>query len=81
MLFRSDDVGIVAGLLYLTPNPPPDSGTIIYTPPPHQEQDIVGNCFNRLLLYSADAYHKSNKYFGSSLRDGRLTQLFFISEN
>jgi len=78
---HKDDVGVVAGLLYLTPDPPPDSGTIIYTPPPHLEHDIVGNSFNRLLLYSANAYHKSNKYFGDNLRNGRLTQLFFVSMN
>lgn len=76
---HKDDVGVVAGLLYLTPDPPPESGTIIYTPPPHKEHDIVGNSFNRLLLYSANAYHKSNNYFGSGMRDGRLTQLFFVS--
>ena len=76
---HKDDIGVVAGLLFLTPNPPPDSGTIIYTPPPHKEHDIIGNSFNRLILYDANSYHKSNKYFGSNLRDGRLTQLFFLS--
>jgi hypothetical protein len=40
--------------------------------------DIIGNVFNRLVVYSGDEYHKSNNYFGTCLNDSRLTQVFFI---
>jgi len=78
---HKDDDSLVAGILYLTPNAPIDSGTIFYTEPPHKEIDIIGNVYNRLVMYRSDIYHKSNKYFGSGLRDGRLTQVFFIKAN
>jgi hypothetical protein len=41
--------------------------------------DIIGNVFNRLIIYKGDIYHKSNKYFGNTKEDGRLTQVFFIT--
>jgi hypothetical protein len=75
---HKDDDSLVAGLLYLTPNAPIDSGTILYSEPPHKEVDIIGNVYNRLIMYRSDVYHKSNKYFGRNLRDGRLTQVFFV---
>lgn len=68
----------VAFLLYLTPNAPVDSGTILYTPPPHQECDKVGNIYNRLVMYRSNIYHKSNMYFGDTLENGRLTFVGFI---
>ena len=43
--------------------------------------DIIGNVFNRLILYPGNTYHKSNDYFGDTLQDGRLTQVFFIKQN
>lgn len=43
--------------------------------------DVVGNVFNRLVMYPGDSYHKSNKYFGTNVKDGRLTQVCFISED
>jgi hypothetical protein len=41
--------------------------------------DIIGNIFNRLVIYKGDIYHKSNKYFGNTKEDSRLTQVFFIT--
>ncbi|MEI6420608.1 MAG: DUF6445 family protein [Lentisphaerota bacterium] len=40
--------------------------------------DIIGNVFNRLVIYKGTEYHKSNNYFGNSVEDGRLTQVFFV---
>lgn len=40
--------------------------------------DVVGNVFNRLIIYPGIEYHKSNDYFGDSIETGRLTQVFFI---
>lgn len=68
----------LAGILYLTPNPPADSGTTIYSNPPHETLDSIGNVYNRLVLYRSNLFHKSQKYFGDTLETGRLTQVFFI---
>lgn len=72
-----DDVQL-AGLLYLTPNAPVNCGTTLYSKPPHEVVDQVGNVFNRLVMYKADTYHKSTEYFGKDIMDGRLTQVFFV---
>lgn len=40
--------------------------------------DVVGNKFNRLVLYRGDLFHASLDYFGSNQEDGRLFQLFFF---
>lgn len=73
-----DDDMHLACLIYLTPDAPIDSGTILYTRPPHEVQDVIGNVYNRLAMYRSDIYHKSAKYFGSTLEDGRLTQVTFL---
>lgn len=40
--------------------------------------DVVGNKFNRLVLYRGDLFHMSLDYFGQDLYDGRLFQTFFF---
>jgi len=40
--------------------------------------DMLGNKFNRLILYRADYFHTSLDYFGRNLQDGRLFQTFFF---
>ena len=40
--------------------------------------DMLGNKFNRLILYRADYFHTSLDYFGRNLEDGRLFQTFFF---
>ena len=42
-------------------------------------RDIVGNVFNRLVMYKGTEFHKSNNYFGDSLENARLIQVFFIT--
>lgn len=42
-----------------------------------EPMDCFGNMFNRLIVYPGSLFHKSNRYFGSSLESGRLTQVFF----
>ena len=41
--------------------------------------DRYGNIFNRLIMYRADNFHISLDYFGQSLEDGRLFQVFFFN--
>lgn len=40
--------------------------------------DRIGNKYNRLILYRSDLFHASLDYFGDSLDNGRLFQVFFI---
>jgi hypothetical protein len=41
--------------------------------------DVIGNVFNRMVMYRGDIFHKSNDYFGTTLQDSRLTQVFFLT--
>ena len=74
---HKDDDMTIAGVFYLTPNAPVDSGTTLFNDL-NEPLDVIGNVYNRLVLYNANKYHKSSKYFGSDLFTGRLTQVFFI---
>lgn len=40
---------------------------------------MVGNVFNRLVLYRGDMFHTSLDYFGNDKYDGRLFQTFFFN--
>lgn len=42
---------------------------------------IINNVYNQLVMYQGNEYHKSNDYFGDSLENGRLTQVFFITRD
>ena len=39
---------------------------------------MVGNIYNRLVLYRGDMFHTSMEYFGKDKYDGRLFQTFFF---
>ena len=41
--------------------------------------DMIGNKFNRLVLYKGDYFHASLDYFGKDKFDGRLFQTFFFN--
>jgi hypothetical protein len=41
--------------------------------------DVVGNVYNRLVLYRGDLFHMSLDYFGNNLYDSRLFQTFFFT--
>jgi len=43
-----------------------------------ESTDTVGNIFNRCLIFKGKYNHKSNKYFGDCLKNGRLFQIFFF---
>lgn len=40
--------------------------------------DVIGNKYNRLVLYRGDIFHASLDYFGSCPKTGRLFQTFFF---
>ena len=77
---QGENQGEWAAVLYLTPNPPLDSGTAIYE---NEESDMnigVGNIYNRLVAYRGKVlYHRSIlPGFGNTLETSRLTQTFFF---
>ncbi len=40
----------------------------------------VNNVYNTLILFEGDIYHAANKFFGSTLEDSRLAQVFFVNK-
>lgn len=40
--------------------------------------DVVGNVYNRLVLFDAKMIHAASNYFGNNLNNGRLFQIFFF---
>jgi hypothetical protein len=43
-----------------------------------EKLDVVGNVYNRLVLFDAKLIHAADTYFGKTRDDGRLIQLFFF---
>mgnify|MGYP003132433412 FL=1 len=43
-----------------------------------EDVDVVGNIYNRLVIFDAQCLHSSCGYFGSSFNTGRLWQMFFF---
>lgn len=96
------DLTDYAGIIYLTPNAPVDSGTVFYKHKVTNSEyaitdnidktlnndsqkydaweivDVIGNKYNRCILFTGRRSHKSNVYFGSCKEDGRLFQTFFF---
>lgn len=60
-----------AGIVYLTPNPPKNSGTCIVG------AKCIENLYNRLLTYSGYLTHGPDHLFGEDLETTRLTVTFF----
>ena len=107
---HADHTTMWAGVCYLTPDAPADSGTGIFR---HKKTGwetaqmnkdgsynqagldvinadahdyskwdmtaMVGNVYNRLVLYRGDMFHRSLEYFGNDKNDGRLFQTFFFN--
>ena len=102
LLVYHHDLQQYAGVLYLTPDAPPQTGTNLYRSKhtkkmkvPYEEHstvfkngyydstefdliDVVGNVYNRLVLFDAQTIHAAAAYFGTTKENGRLFQLFFF---
>ena len=97
------DLQQYAGIIFLTPDAPPETGTTFYRskftkrtklhsasdygvvfknghldPTDFDVVDVVGNVYNRLVLFDAQMIHAASSYFGEQLDNGRLFQLFFF---
>lgn len=40
----------------------------------------VNNVYNTLIIYEGRHYHAANEFFGKTLKDSRLAQVFFVSK-
>lgn len=111
-VIHTDQNTIFAGVLYLTPDAPLDSGTSLFRKNKTfdetkyqqalDENDVrfkageiamntnyhsmfdeivrVNNVYNTLIIYEGRHFHAANRFFGKTLQDSRLAQVFFVSK-
>lgn len=66
-----------AGVIYLTPNPPLNSGTVFYDDN-YNFIHKVENVYNRLVFYPSGILHAVEDTFGDTIENGRLTFTIFV---
>ena len=111
-VIHTDHNTIFAGVLYLTPNAPFNSGTSLFKPNKSFDDDKyqralvenderfkageiamrtdyhsmfdeivrVNNVYNTLIIYEGRHFHAANQFFGKTLEDSRLAQVFFVTK-
>lgn len=60
-----------------------DQGKLIMDTSYHEMFDEVlrvNNVYNTLILYEGRHYHAANKFFGKTIKDSRLAQVFFVNK-
>lgn len=45
---------------------------------PFEPVDVVGNVYNRLMIFDASCIHSASEYFGTVMENSRLWQMFFF---
>lgn len=74
---HQDNEAILAGLVYLNPNPRPNTGTLVYK---DGKETIVENQYNKMIMYDTNYLHAPQGGFGTDVNDCRLSLVFFITE-
>lgn len=74
---HKDDLALLAGVVYLNPNPKPNTGTIVNV---NGEERIVENEYNKLVMYDTNFWHAPQGGFGTDTNDSRLSFVFFIND-
>ena len=78
---HQDDNAVIAGMIYLTPSAPIDCGTQTYKEvienKQYQPDIVMGNKYNRLILYPGNYFHSARNLFGDN-KLNRLVMLFFL---
>jgi hypothetical protein len=67
----------LAGVIYLTPDPEPESGTLLKI---NNKIVQIDNVFNRLVLYDASLVHRPERCFGNTINTARLTMTIFVDQ-
>jgi len=75
--FHGDPPNTVAGIVYLNPEAPLESGTSIMDGKNNRFVNIE-NKYNRLVAYDGERIHALSNTFGDSKETGRMTFTFFI---
>ena len=75
---HTDGIFDFAGVLYLTPYPPTNSGTVFFNDE-NEEIDYVENLYNRLTIYPSNIPHRIKESFGDNINNGRLVYTVFVS--
>ena len=111
-VIHTDHNTIFAGVLYLTPDAPLNSGTSLFKKNKKfddkkyqqalEDNDAkfkageiamstdyhsmfdeivrVNNVYNTLIIYEGRHFHAANHFFGKTLKDSRLAQVFFVTK-
>ncbi len=110
-VIHTDGETIFAGVLFLSPDAPLDSGTSVFRKKNNFDEqrykqisnenadkfrrgdpnvDLsyhdmfeeivrINNVYNTLVVYEGQHFHSANRYFGDTIQNSRLTQVFFIN--
>ena len=73
---HTDPIAKFAGVIYLHPDPPKNTGTSFYTDKKEYVSSIE-NKYNRFICYPSNIYHGPTDLFGDTKENGRLTLTFF----
>jgi len=68
---------ICAGVIYMTPDAPLDSGTIFLD---GEQSYSIDNVYNRMIFYDSSITHAPQNLFGDTIENGRLVITFFFWE-
>jgi hypothetical protein len=111
-VIHTDQNTIFAGVLYLTPDAPLNSGTSLFKPNIKFDEKKyqhalkqndekfrageiimdtsyhgmfdeivrVNNVYNTLIIYEGRHFHAANQFFGKTMKDSRLAQVFFVNK-
>ena len=111
-VIHTDTDTVFAGVLYLTPDAPLNSGTSLFKPNKIFDEEKyqralaenddkfrageiamrteyhsmfdeivrVNNVYNTLIIYEGRHFHAANHFFGKTLNDSRLAQVFFVNK-
>lgn len=71
------DPFLLAGVIYLNPNPDPETGTVLKL-----DNNLINieNKFNRLVFYQGGILHRPNKLFGVDFKTVRKTITIFVEK-
>lgn len=75
--YHQDTPCLLAGVVYLSKNPPKNTGTILKI---DNKEVYLENVFNRLVIYNANLLHRPENSFGDSFETARATLVFFIKK-
>jgi hypothetical protein len=76
-VYHKDQTPVISGIVYLTPNAPPNAGTSIVDVENHKFINVE-NKYNRLVAYDGSIVHGLSDFFGNCEETGRMTLTFFI---